>query len=85
LIAFCLSLAAPLADCGPSAKLGSLGGTLVSVAQASSPRATSAALAIVGLLALSAAVAIGWGRHDAWRGFSASYLVNFMFFLSISL
>ena len=27
----------------------------------------------------------GWDRNDEFRGFSASYLVNYMFFLSISL
>ena len=49
------------------------------------PRATSAVLATIGLLALAAGLALGWSRHDQLRGFSASYLVNYMFFLSISL
>jgi hypothetical protein len=49
------------------------------------PGATSAALATIGLLALAAGLALGWSRHDQWRGFSASYLVHYMFFLSISL
>jgi hypothetical protein len=49
------------------------------------PRWTSAALAIVGLSALAIAFALGWSRHDHLREFSTSYLVSFMFFLSISL
>ncbi len=48
-------------------------------------RAIFATLAIVGLLALTAGLALGWSRHDQLREFSASYLVNYMFFLSISL
>jgi len=49
------------------------------------PWATSAALAAIGLLALAAGLALGWNQHDQLRAFSASYLVNYMFFLSISL
>jgi hypothetical protein len=41
--------------------------------------------AIIGLIALAAAIALGWSRHDQFRAFSASYLVNFTYFLSISL
>jgi hypothetical protein len=49
------------------------------------PRATSAALAMIGLMALAAGLSLGWSGHDQLRAFSASYLVNYMFFLSISL
>jgi hypothetical protein len=48
-------------------------------------RAIAAALAILGLAAFAAGLALGWSRHDALRALTASYLVNYMFFLSISL
>lgn len=46
---------------------------------------TSAALALIGLLALLAGLALDWNGGDPLREFSASYLVNYMFLLSISL
>ena len=49
------------------------------------PRATPDLLTVLGLLALAAGLALGWNRHDQFQAFSASYLVNYMFFLSISL
>lgn len=49
------------------------------------PRTLAVALALVGLAALAAGLALGWGRHDQLRQFLASYLVSYMFFLSISL
>ena len=49
------------------------------------PKTTSGILAVLGLAALGVGLALGWSRHDQWRAFSASYLVNFMFFLSLSL
>jgi hypothetical protein len=49
------------------------------------PRAVPAGLAAVGLIALAAGLALGWNRGDRLTAFSASYLVNFCFFLSISL
>jgi hypothetical protein len=51
----------------------------------SQPQAPSAVWAIVGSIALAAAIALGWSRHDHFRAFSAAYLVNFMYFLSIAL
>ena len=48
------------------------------------PRATVPALTVMGLLALAAAVGLGCWRHQL-REFSATYLVNYMFVLSISL
>jgi hypothetical protein len=48
-------------------------------------RPTSVALLGIGILTLAAALMQGWDRNDEFRGFSASYLVNYMFFLSISL
>ena len=49
------------------------------------PRAAPGVLAVLGLAALGVGFALGWSRHDQLRAFSASYLVNFMFFLSLSL
>ena len=43
------------------------------------------ALALVGLAALAAGLWLGWNKYDDLRDFSASYLVSYMFFLSISL
>ncbi len=45
----------------------------------------SVALAVLGLAALAAAVALGLNDDDRWQAFSASYLVSYCFFLSISL
>ncbi len=42
-------------------------------------------LAVVGLCALAVGAALGWQQGDQFRAFSASYLVSFCFFLSISL
>ena len=42
-------------------------------------------LSIVGLLFLGGAVALGALSDDGWRRFFHSYLLNFSFFLSISL
>ncbi len=50
-----------------------------------SARTIQVALTIVGLAALAAALWLGWNRYDHLREFSASYLVSYMFFLSISL
>ena len=49
------------------------------------PRVASPVLTIVGLSALAVAAALGWRQDDQLREFSASYLVSFSFFLSISL
>ncbi|MBN1855264.1 MAG: quinol:cytochrome C oxidoreductase [Pirellulales bacterium] len=49
------------------------------------PRGTSGVLMLIGLVALAIAVALGWRRDDQLRAFSASYLVNYTFFLSIAL
>lgn len=48
-------------------------------------RRLSAALLSIGLLALAVAITAGWDQHDQLRGFSTSYLVSYIFFLSISL
>ena len=49
------------------------------------PSGAGATLAVVGLCALAAAGVLGWREGDQLRQFSASYLVSFCFFLSISL
>jgi len=46
---------------------------------------TPAALTLRGLLALGVGLALGLSRHDQLRTFLASYLVSYMFFLSIAL
>lgn len=42
-------------------------------------------ITIIGLAALAGGLWLGWNRDDYLRYFSASYLLNYMFFLSISL
>lgn len=49
------------------------------------PRAIAAGLTVVGLTALAVGLAVGWSQGDRLRQFLASYLVSYMFFLSISL
>lgn len=49
------------------------------------PTVVAALLAVVGLCALAVAGVLGWRQDDQLREFSASYLVSFSFFLSISL
>jgi hypothetical protein len=49
------------------------------------PPAASAALAAIGAIALVAGVALGWNGDGQLQAFSASYLVSYCFFLSISL
>lgn len=39
----------------------------------------------VGLVGLAAAVAVGYARGDGWQAFGWSYLLSFVFFLSLSL
>jgi hypothetical protein len=45
----------------------------------------SVALLWIGIVVLALGMTWGWNQNDQFRAFSASYLVNFMFFLSISL
>lgn len=47
--------------------------------------AAAAALVVIGAIALAAAVGLAWSRDGRLQGFSASYLVSYCFFLSISL
>ncbi|MBN2475744.1 MAG: quinol:cytochrome C oxidoreductase [Pirellulales bacterium] len=47
--------------------------------------AVCAVLAIAGIGMLVAGLVLGWNRGDELKGFLASYLVSFCFFLSISL
>ena len=49
------------------------------------PSVARALPAVVGLCALAVAGVLGWRQDDQLRQFSASYLVSFCFFLSISL
>jgi len=49
------------------------------------PRAVAPALAVGGGVALAVAFALAWSRDASLRDFSASYLISFCFFLSISL
>ena len=49
------------------------------------PPMTAPALLVAGAVALAIALLLGWMRHDEFRAFSASYLVTYCFFLSISL
>jgi hypothetical protein len=48
------------------------------------PRAT-AVLGLLGLAGLSLGFGLGWARHDALRSFLHSYLMNYCYFLSLSL
>ena len=49
------------------------------------PSVAPAPLAVLGLVALAVAGVLSWREGDQLRQFSASYLVSFCFFLSISL
>ncbi|MGA2061351.1 MAG: quinol:cytochrome C oxidoreductase [Thermoguttaceae bacterium] len=40
---------------------------------------------LLGVIGLAAGIALGWARHDGWRYFSHSYLLNYCFVLSIAL
>ena len=40
---------------------------------------------LLGVLGLAAGIALGWARHDGWRYFFHSYLLNYCFLLSIAL
>jgi len=42
-------------------------------------------LVVAGLVALLASVALGWSLHDDWRRFYSTYLVSFLFCLSIAI
>jgi hypothetical protein len=45
----------------------------------------TAVLGLLGLAGLSLGFGLGWARHDALRAFLHSYLMNYCYFLSISL
>ena len=48
-------------------------------------RSAFAAFGLLGILALAAGVALGWARHDEWKYFFHSYLLNYCFVLSLAL
>jgi hypothetical protein len=40
---------------------------------------------LAGIIGLCAGIALGWARHDGWRYFCHSYLLNYCFVLSLAL